>query len=330
MELIAPWLLCIGLPLVGLLAACQSKGIEESYAELPEVEGTACIPAEARVIVGIDPARLLGCPAVPQLLRYVLPPDDGEAFSAGKALLERCGVDVVRDLNRVLVGLAGSSLGEQIVVAARGRLDEKKLVGCLRDAASRRGQGSFGERRVSGVRAYVSSSSHIGDLFLTFQSSTIILATSEDLLRRARDPLAEKASQGVPLAALAEKVDRSKDFWVVGEVPRELGEKIVEATAGAVAAPPVAVGGHLGCSTDGLVAELAVRMTNVEDARALVRFAKGQLRSLVVVMHEMGLALMNRVELEANSDMVTISFILDSEEMVALAGRIEQRITVEK
>src|SRR5262249_4601185 len=128
-----------------ILAACGKAKDHASEAQaqaqgLAEL-GLGSLPAETRVLIGASPPRLGAPPLARGIIGEVLG-RDAEAEQRLVELLGRCKLDPARDLQMVTIAMAEN---QDIAVLARGTVDGKALVDCVRAETTASG-GNFVEK----------------------------------------------------------------------------------------------------------------------------------------------------------------------------------------
>jgi hypothetical protein len=296
-------------------AACGHKKNQaaERVKAAAQVEGLGALPADVRVVVGANVPRLRDAGLVKRAFEQMLRRDP--TLAARLAELEtRCKLDPAKDLDSVIVGLAGTTAARDVVMVAKGRFDEAAITACV-DASLKERGGSLEKKQQGGMTLYLAKGTVSGEpVAFTFGApDTIILADSEALLLRARDPAQPKVKTDQAMMALVGRTDTRAGLWGAGKMAPEVGQGLVAAAG--VKAPAAALWGHVDLQK-GLSAELALEMGSAEDAKTLVDVVSKQLASYAVVAQAYALGpVVAKIHAEAKDKVFVVTLALDAGEV---------------
>ncbi len=289
------------------------------------VEGLDALPADARVVVGANVPRLAASPLVKRAFAQMLARDAGLATRLAELQL-RCKLDAAKDLDTVLVGLLGATAAREVVLVAKGRFDEAAIATCVEGALVDKG-GALEKKTDGGMTIYlVKNAEGAADVAFTFGAKdVIILADSEALLRRARDPKAPKIKGDAEMMRLIGQTDARAALWGAGKVPPEVGKGLVGAAGGNVQQPASAIWGHVELGT-GMALELALEMASAADAKALLDVVQKQLAqfSIVAQAYSMG-PIVNKIKSEIRGKVFVVTLMLDAEELAKLETLLDRK-----
>jgi hypothetical protein len=312
-ALCAAGLLACGLTQAGCDGKKKKDPARERREAAAHVEGLAALPAEARVVVGANVAQLRDSALVRRAFRQMLSRDPGLGARL-EALQARCKLEPDKDLDSVVVGLSGTTAARDVVLVAKGRFDEAAIEGCVRSSLEEKG-GSLEKKQQGGMTLYVAhGTASGGDVAFTFGApGTLILADSEALLVKARDPAAKKVKDDGAMMQLIGQTDVRAGLWGAGQVAPEVGKGLVDAAG--VKAPATAIWGHLALDK-GLAAELAVEMTSDADAKTLLEVFQKQVAQYAVVaqVYALGPAV-SKIRSETRGKVFVVTLVLAPEEL---------------
>jgi len=238
----------------------------------------------------------------------------------------RCKLDPAKDLDTVLVGLMGTTSARDVVLVAKGRFDEAAIAACVESSLSDKG-GKLERKTAAGMTVYlVHGQESGGDVAFTFGAKDVlILADSEALLLRARDPAAPKLNASAPMMKLIAQTDTRAPLWGAGQVAPEVGRGLVAASEGKVKAPAQAIWG-LADPGAGLTVELALEMANPDDAQALLSVVQKQLAQYAIVAQAYSLGpIVNKIKPEARGPVFVVRLALDASEMTKLESLLDSK-----
>jgi hypothetical protein len=284
------------------------------------VRGLAAIPADARVIVGLDLAGLRDAPVARRVMGAALGRDPDVAARLA-ALARRCDLDLARDVDRLVIGLGATP--EEVALVATGRLDEAAIAACV--GATVAGDGGQLERRVEAGRTlYTATSPGRAPIRFAFAAPDTALVTAGERWLRAGLAGGKKAADAARLAPLLALTDQTAAVWGAGEVDPEVVQGLLRASGGAIKQPPrgMVLKAEL---RDGIDAELAAVMASAEDATAGATFARAQLGTLALMAQGMGLGpYVSRLEPTADGQLLRLRFRLPEAETNELLLQIDR------
>src|SRR5688572_26322832 len=217
-----------------LVAACSRDKVDP-VAVAALGEGVAAIPAEARVVVGINFAKVAGSTVGAQALDWALAADPRQKELL-LALLAQCKIDPAKDLDTALIAMGEGA--EQVSMLVRGKLSEGPIVACVREAVVAKG-GTVEVHKLHdrAVWAAVDPQSGTRTWFTIENGRGALIATSQEWLGRALDPASAKLPSRPELNALIARVDPTSPLWAAALMRPETGARLPELTKGAVKEP---------------------------------------------------------------------------------------------
>jgi hypothetical protein len=308
---------------IALFVACGDKEDASRKPSPATVDGLGAIPGEAKIVVGVNVAKLAESTLAKRTIRRLLAEDPALA-SRVEALLDGCGLDPARDLETVHVGIVED--GASYVLVARGAFDETRIVECVRKSIAA-SNGVLEARMVANAPAYVAKDGAGADkAWLAFGApNVLILAGSEAWITKARDPAAAKVTAQGDMMGLIHRTDTAKALWLAGRVPGPIGKGVVEVTSGIVKAAPTGAWGHFQAGSGGLDLELNVEMTSDEDAYGLSEFGKKQLENIVLIAQTQGLGpKAAKIRLSATGKVAHMSLKLSASELGELEAQLDK------
>jgi hypothetical protein len=290
-------------------AACGSKKkAAPAPPVLAPVAGLSAIPAEARVVVGVNVTKVAASPLVRRVLSSALDRDPVVRKDVSQLILQ-CHLDPARDLDSVLVALGDPLAPTEALLVAQGKLDPSALVACIKESLAEDGQ-TVTETQVDGQTAYVMSGG-APVWFMFTAPGTVVAAASEAWLRKARDPAAPKCQSNARTAGLLARTDTTAAMWGVGFLPAELGSALMRVTDQAVKQPATALFGQVRVDKE-LAVELHAELHDEADARALAEFGGAQLGHLTLMAQAISMgSLVSKIKLEAHGKIARVSVTLD-------------------
>ncbi len=305
------------LALCALLVAACSRDKKDPAAVVALGEGVAVFPAETRLVLGADFAKVAGSTAGRQALDWALAaePEQKELLAR---VFARCKIDPSKDLYGALVGMGEGR--EQVAMLVRGQLDERTIVSCVREAVGEKG-GAVELHELHGRAVWVARDPRAGtQTWFTIDGGRgALLATSQEWMARALDPAAPKLPSRAELPALVNRVDPAGPLWVAALMRPDAGQRLTELTKGAVQAPAVSFTVEARFDS-GVDVAWRVDMQSEADAIALVEFARGQQTWLTLAAYRYGLnKIVGKTALAADGRVVKIGIHLDDAEVGQLA-----------
>jgi hypothetical protein len=272
--------------------------------------GSAALPAETRVVIGVAVPKLAASPLARRLVGELLGRDP-EARDRLSALLTRCKIDPLRDVDGVTIGLA---VGQDVALLVRGRLDDAALVECVRAEALAAG-GSFADEAVAGrtVHGVTSKQGAQRVWFVSEPDHTVIVSLSLPFLTKVLDPKTPKVDSVPETAALLGRVSPTAALWGAGFLPSGVGQNLVKLTDGKVAEPAHSVAFEASFDA-GLAALLRLDMKTSADADHLATFAKGQLDWLAIAAQRYALGPLVAQKLSITTEQASVKLSLRLDE----------------
>lgn len=309
-----------------LVVGCGDKKKQEQAARAKaaaSVEGLDALPADTRVVVGANVGKLGGSALVQRAFTQMLARDPALA-SRLDDLQARCKLDPAKDLESVLVGLTGTTSARDVVLVAKGRFDEAAITACVQASLADKG-GALEKKDQAGMTFYLAKNPGAADVAFAFGAKdVIILADSEALLLKARDPSLPKLRGDKVMMGFLEQADTRAALWAAGHMAPEVGKGLIGATGGTVKSPAQAIWGHVELG-DGLDVELALQMASAEDAKALLAVVQKQLGqyALVAQAYAMG-SIVNKIKPAARDQVFLVSLRLGPDELAQLVALLDR------
>jgi hypothetical protein len=291
------------------------------------VEGLDALPADVRVVVGANVPALAASPLVKDAFARMLGRDQAMAARLGE-LQTRCKLDPGKDLESVLVGLLGSTSSRDVVLVAKGKLDETAIVACVEATLTEKG-GKLEKKTDGALSVYVAHNPQgSGDIAFGFGApGVILLADSEELLHTARDAASPKLKSNKDFVAMLAETDTRAALWGVGLVAPDVGRGIVDAASGKVKKPAQAMWGSVDLST-GLALELVVKMDADADAKGLAEVVQKQLGQYAIVAQAYALGpIVNKIKTETRGPLFVVTLALDAGELAKLQTLLDKDST---
>jgi hypothetical protein len=309
-----------------VVAGCGNKKKQEQAARAKAaaaVEGLDALPADVKVVVGANVGKLRDAALVKRAFGQMLARDAGLASRLAD-LQARCKLDLAKDLESVLVGLAGTTSARDVVLVAKGRFDEAAIAACVQASLADKG-GALDKKEQGGMTLYVAKNPGAADVAFAFGAKdVIIVADSEALLLRARDPSVAKLRGDQVMMGYLEQADTRAALWAAGQMAPEVGKGLIAATGGTVKSPAQAIWGHVELG-DGLDVELALQMASADDAKALLAVVQKQLGqyALVAQAYAMG-AIVNQIKPAARDQVFVVTLRLGPSELAQLVSLLDR------
>ncbi len=307
--------------------ACRDKSSVPDPVDSPaEVSGLQAIPASAAVVVGIDVAALADVWLVERAV--------GQMFARDPGLKDRltlltgnCEVDLKRDVRSLVLGLGQGAESGQALMVATGKFAEASIAACIRQSLETDGDTLVVSKKHGRIIYHAKRDSELeNSVWFAFgDARTLLVATSDAWLSRALDTEERKIASSPELMGWIQRARKTKKrgIWAAGKVVAETGQDMVNASGGAVGAPPIALFGHLDVSK-GWDMELAAVMGSQEDANALAALAKDQLSVGALLVQRYGVGpFLSKVVVDADGDTVYLRMSLGESELKDALARID-------
>jgi hypothetical protein len=280
----------VGVAVALMVASMAISGCGKRKAAPPvaaDLVGMQAIPAEARVVVGLDVRRLADSETFVKAAKQLLLRNPELLARIGR-LMDDCRLDLSTDIQSVL--LAGGDgdtkdRGRPLVMVASGKLSENELAGCVRTHVTEDG-GSLTASTIGGRTVYAAT---VGKRVVWFAfgatgtesaPSTVIVTPSEQWMALALGG-GPRVTESAELAPLLDQAQRHAGeggpaMWVAGMLTGKIGDGLVKLMNGQIASPPRAVVATVDVR-DGMSVAFDAVMASLEDANALKLYAANQL-----------------------------------------------------
>jgi hypothetical protein len=173
------------------------------------------LPADSTMVLNINFKRLRRSPVYKDILAAA---EGREGYKKGAADLKKAGIDIEKDVDTLVLGAktGAGGQGDGFVVVVEGRFSASRLLKVLRTKNA-----DMKTRKHAGVSYYE----------LKEEGSIAILGKRVVLAENTRMPSVIDLFKGKGSAItdersfkrLTAKIDRAKDIWFVGEVPKNKG-----------------------------------------------------------------------------------------------------------
>jgi hypothetical protein len=291
-----------------------------------QVEGLGALPADVHVVVGANVPMLAASKVVRRAFASMVERDSSLAGRIAE-LQERCKIDPAKDLSSVVVGLLGSTSQRDVVLVAKGHFDEAAIAKCVESALTERG-GSLEKKSQAGITIYLVHNPQGGgggDVVFTFGApDVVVVADSEALLLRARDPAAPKLTGNAAMMKLVKATDSRAALWGAGTIAPEVGAGLMKASGDKVKQPATAMYGFANLDS-GLALELALQMASDDDARGLYEVTQKQLSQFAIMAQAYSLGpIVNKIKPAAQGSLFVVTLSLDGEELDRLESLLDR------
>lgn len=272
------------------------------------------VPADARVVAYADIRDVMNSEVRRKLSAFQQGANDGAAH-----FKEQTGIDIETDVDYVVASFTGEPVpgeGEPPLVLAKGRFDEVRIEGLIRE------QGGVVED-YKGSRLLVSDENRLAVVFLEPGLVAIGGATA---VRSALDTKAGGASVkgNDDVMRLVRDIDDG-DAWVVARFDALTGRKLPAEVANQL--PPINWFSARGFINNGVDGQLRVETQDEAAAKNLQDVIRGfmALGRLQTSQHPEVAELLNSVQLTGDGKTVSLSFSLPPEMIDALGALRAQR-----
>jgi hypothetical protein len=308
----------------------KKKRAAEVQAERAEaaasVEGLGALPADVHVVVGANVPMLAASPVVRRAFASMVERDSSLAGRIAE-LQERCKIDPAKDLSSVVVGLLGSTSQRDVVLVAKGHFDEAAIAKCVEGSLTERGGSLEKKPQAGGVTVYLvhNPQGGGGDIAFTFGApDVLVVADSEALLLRARDPAAPKLTGNAAMMKLVKATDSRAALWGAGTIAPEVGAGLVKAGGDKIKQPASAMYGFANLDS-GLALELALQMASADDARGLYEVTQKQLSQFAIMAQAYALgSIVNKIKPAAQGSLFVVTLSLDGDELTRLESLLDR------
>jgi hypothetical protein len=276
----------------------------------------AYVPADARVVAYADIRDVMGSEVRRKLSAFQQGANDGAAH-----FKEQTGIDLETDIDYIVAsasGMGDPTKGEPPLVLAKGRFDEVRIEGLIRD------QGGVVED-YKGSRLLVSDEKKLA---LVFVEPGLVAIGSPDAVRRAIDTKAggQNVKGNDEVMRLVRDIDDG-DAWVVARFDALTGGRLPAAVADQL--PPINWFSAKGFVNSGVDGQLRVETRDETSAKNLQDVVRGfmALGRLQSGQHPEVAMFLDSVQLSGDGKTVSLSFSLPPEMIDALGALRAQRPT---
>jgi hypothetical protein len=304
--------------------ACGKRKAKDT-ALSPEVSGLAAVPATAQVVISADVSKLADSPIVARMVERLLLSEPRLAESWAH-VQESCKIDPVKQLRHVMLAIGptqGSAGTGPVLMVATGTLSEPDLASCIRTMVGK-GGGELTAKSVVGRSIYQVKDGNRTMFFAFSRADTVVLGTNEAWVTDALGT-GLKATSNPDLQAWLKLVDQRQPVWAVGRVDPRVGQGLVTATSGKLAAQPEAFVASLD-PTAGAKLELGVVMKDAEMAKTLESWAKNELAvvGMAAQLKSLG-GIVNKVAVIAEQSVVRFRAALTMDEVNQLLSVLDEK-----
>lgn len=310
----------VALALLGaVLGAC--KGGKDKPAPVQELAGLQAVPDSATVVVGVEVAAVASSALVSRAAEQLLL-RDGELAERWQRVQDECKLDFVASVRSLIIALGAKVDGvAPVLLVASGKLSETELAACVRSLVGK-GGGTLTAKTVEGRSLYLAREGDRSVWFGFGGPSTVVLGSSEAIVVEALGA-GKKVTESAALREALSLADRKAPIWAVGLVEPAIGDQLLRAANGQLAAGPR---GYVLAAdpTKGLRASLIALMADAKDAKSLESLAKQQLALLAVAAQAKGLGrLVGKITARAEAAHVGLSLSLDPAEINQLLKAVD-------
>jgi len=274
----------------------------------------AYVPADSRIVAYADIRDVMGSEVRRKLSAF----DQGANDGASK-FKEQTGIDLETDIDYVVASTSGMSEPEQgkpPLVLAKGRFDEVRIEGLIRD------QGGIVED-YKGARLIVADERKLA---LVFLEPGLVAIGAADAVRQSIDTKAAGSSVkgNDEVMRLVRDIDDG-DAWVVARFDALTGGRLPDAVASQL--PPINWLSARGFINSGVEGQLRVETRDETSAKNLQDVVRGfmALGRLQTGQHPEIVEFLNSVQLSGDGKTVSLSFSLPPEMIDALGALRAQR-----
>jgi hypothetical protein len=236
------------------------------------------MPEDTAVIAGISVTKLLSSKLWEQYSPLVL--SDGEAKEGLAKVKDNCGIDVLKDIESVVIGVNGDLDEKKIVFLVKGKFDEPKVTKCLVTMADKEEHKKITSKTEGKITEY-SEEGETKKVYIGWAASdTIVIVPNavEGDKAALEAVLSGKSSakDNKELAAIMGNVNTSETVWAAMVVPAAGKLKDSMASAASAGPQPKALWINLAYQKE-LALEIGARFANDKDAKEQVDKANKEL-----------------------------------------------------
>jgi hypothetical protein len=254
---------------------CQGRGARDRPLDV----ALALVPAEARVVVFVDFARIRDTPTWTKLVEITgRNPEDKKRIDE---LTLATGLDPLRQLTSLLIAFPEDArkLGEFGLVLRSEGFDEKRLVAYARDEVLKRGGDIVGGARDRRTLWSDTRDPATAGFFADYQTFVLGGGGWAERMADLADgvPGTSSAESRADLVALCQRAGARRPAWAAAVVPAETRRRLIADPRfdSAASVTRMAAGIELGT---GLTLELAADLSNAADATAIAGKVKEAVR----------------------------------------------------
>jgi hypothetical protein len=299
-------------------AGCKKKSAGGGSA--PEVSGLGAVPVSADVVLSFDVPSIANAPLVQQAAAKLLLRDAGLA-SRWERLRTACKLDplamkqVVLALGPVSAKAQGSAApltaapdaGKAVLMVVTGPLVESEFASCVRSMVGS-GGGSLNAKTVAGRTIYEAKEGVRAVWFGFGKADTVVLGSTESYVAEALGS-GPKITNNPDFSAWLAMIGNGSPLWAIGRVDQRVGEGLIKATNGKVAAGPRAILLKADLKA-GVKVDLQVQMSTAADAKELESFVDAQMVLLQMAAQWKKLGPL-AAKLEASLRGTSVTFVAD-------------------
>jgi hypothetical protein len=211
--------------LAGVLAFCGIIAMNNTPAEADSrADALELLPDDTAFVLSVDVKSMSKSTVAKELFAFVT--KSGDIAQTQKRLLEEAKLDLTKDVDSLVIGLAGDiQKAEHIVFLARGRFDKSKVTSFLKKDAT-----SFTQKQHRGINYYALSD----DTEFAFMGSYFV-ATPKGGMMKVIDlhrGKAKSAGKNSRLAALVGKGYTKSNVWLAVVLTDAMRQEIASETGG--------------------------------------------------------------------------------------------------
>jgi hypothetical protein len=302
-------------------ASCGKKASAPSGPP-PELTGLAVVPANAQVIVGVNPAKLTDSPVIDRQVEQLLLREPLLA-ERWHALASDCQIDLVKQVKRVMLALGpNAELGTgPVLMVAVGSIPELDLKQCVVKLVGT-GGGTVTGKMVLGRTLYLAKDGNRSMYFAYSRPDTVVLSADEAYITQALGD-GKKATDNPDLTAWRKLIDENAPLWAVGHVDPRLRSGLVELTDGKVAVGPAAFALNADL-TDGIALQFNAVMDDAAHAKSLESYVKTLMGLLTAAAQLKSLgSVVGKVSVTSDRELVKLRVVLTVNDVNLLLSALD-------
>ncbi len=306
-----------------MLAVVGCRGKKKANEALADIDGLAALGEGVAIVVGGDIEKLASSRLVRRGIEAMLA-SDTELKTRVEAIAAECKLVPGENVNSFIIGIGEGP--SDLLLALSGRFEENALTACVQKRLVDTG-GRLTTVPVEGRTAYRADGGSGSEpvWFALGSPKTLILAGSQEWLARGLGKGPRLTSNAATNALIA-SAPTKRTIWAAGKVPEQIGAMLVDATGGAISAPP-----SMTAQVDferGVQAQLTAQMVSEKDAKALEKLHKFQAPMIAAMAQAKGLGrLAAKLEVASAGKKLKIGLVANEAELSDLLATVDSGAT---